>query len=54
MRFFQVHHTFALTERKSLVGFGTRQGPAISDHIKDVGGIRTQFHHVIDIGADDS
>ena len=26
MRFFQVHHTFALTERKSLVGFGTRQG----------------------------
>ena len=26
MRFFQVHRTFALTERKSLVGFGTRQG----------------------------
>jgi arylsulfatase A-like enzyme len=30
---------------------GTRQGLAISwpDRIKDVGGIRTQFHHVIDI-----
>jgi arylsulfatase A-like enzyme len=30
---------------------GTRQGMAISwpDHIKDVGGIRTQFHHMIDI-----
>jgi len=30
---------------------GTRQGLAISwpGHIKDVGGIRTQFHHVIDI-----
>jgi len=30
---------------------GTRQGMAISwpGHIKDVGGIRTQFHHVIDI-----
>jgi arylsulfatase A-like enzyme len=30
---------------------GTRQGLAISwpSHIKDVGGIRTQFHHVIDI-----
>ena len=30
---------------------GTRQGMAISwpSHIKDVGGIRTQFHHVIDI-----
>ena len=30
---------------------GTRQGLAISwpEHIKDVGGIRTQFHHVIDI-----
>jgi arylsulfatase len=30
---------------------GTRQGMAISwpDHIKDAGGIRTQFHHVIDI-----
>jgi arylsulfatase A-like enzyme len=30
---------------------GTRQGTAISwpGHIKDVGGIRSQFHHVIDI-----
>src|SRR6476469_9807685 len=30
---------------------GTRQGMCISwpGHIKDVGGIRTQFHHVIDI-----
>src|SRR5262245_41906182 len=30
---------------------GTRQGMCISwpDHIKDVGGIRTQFHHIIDI-----
>jgi arylsulfatase len=30
---------------------GTRQGLAISwpGHIKDVGGMRTQFHHVIDI-----
>jgi arylsulfatase A-like enzyme len=30
---------------------GTRQGLAISwpGHIKDVGGIRTQFHHMIDI-----
>jgi arylsulfatase A-like enzyme len=30
---------------------GTRQGLAISwpGHIKDVGGIRTQFHHVIEI-----
>ncbi len=30
---------------------GTRQGMAISwpNHIKDVGGIRTQFHHMIDI-----
>jgi len=30
---------------------GTRQGMAISwpGHIKDVGGIRSQFHHVIDI-----
>ena len=30
---------------------GTRQGLAISwpGHITDVGGIRTQFHHVIDI-----
>ena len=30
---------------------GTRQGMAISwpDHIKDAGGIRTQFHHMIDI-----
>ena len=30
---------------------GTRQGLAISwpGHIKDVGGIRTQFHHIIDI-----
>ena len=30
---------------------GTRQGLAISwpGHIKDVGAIRTQFHHVIDI-----
>jgi arylsulfatase len=30
---------------------GTRQGMAISwpDRIKDVGGIRTQFHHIIDI-----
>jgi arylsulfatase A-like enzyme len=30
---------------------GTRQGMAISwpGHIKDVGGIRTQFHHIIDI-----
>jgi len=30
---------------------GTRQGLCISwpGHIKDVGGIRTQFHHVIDI-----
>jgi arylsulfatase len=30
---------------------GTRQGMAISwpDHIKDTGGIRPQFHHVIDI-----
>ena len=30
---------------------GTRQGLAVSwpGHIKDVGGIRTQFHHVIDI-----
>ena len=30
---------------------GTRQGMAISwpGHIKDVGGIRTQFHHMIDI-----
>jgi arylsulfatase A-like enzyme len=30
---------------------GTRQGLAISwpGHIKDVGGIRTQFHHVIDV-----
>ncbi len=31
---------------------GTRQGLAISwpGHIKDVGGMRTQFHHLIDIG----
>ncbi|MGA6988225.1 MAG: arylsulfatase [Terriglobales bacterium] len=30
---------------------GTRQGLAISwpGHIKDVGGVRTQFHHIIDI-----
>ena len=30
---------------------GTRQGMAISwpGHIKDVGGIRTQFHHMIDV-----
>ena len=30
---------------------GTRQGMAISwpGHIKDAGGIRNQFHHVIDI-----
>ena len=30
---------------------GTRQGMAISwpGHIKDVGGIRSQFHHIIDI-----
>jgi arylsulfatase len=30
---------------------GTRQGMAISwpGHIKDLGGIRTQFHHIIDI-----
>src|SRR4030095_15635160 len=30
---------------------GTRQGVSISwpGHIKDVGGIRTQFHHIIDI-----
>jgi len=30
---------------------GTRQGMAISwpGHIKDVGGVRTQFHHMIDI-----
>jgi Arylsulfatase A and related enzymes len=30
---------------------GTRQGLAISwpGHIKDTGGIRTQFHHLIDI-----
>ena len=30
---------------------GTRQGMVMSwpGHIKDVGGIRTQFHHVIDI-----
>jgi len=30
---------------------GTRQGLAISwpDRIKDVGGIRSQFHHIIDI-----
>src|SRR5438046_10712826 len=30
---------------------GTRQGMAISwpGHIKDVGAIRTQFHHIIDI-----
>ena len=30
---------------------GTRQGMAISwpGHIKDVGGLRTQFHHIIDI-----
>ena len=30
---------------------GTRQGMAISwpGHIKDVGGVRSQFHHVIDI-----
>ncbi|MGR9434187.1 arylsulfatase [Rhizobium leguminosarum] len=30
---------------------GTRQGVAISwpGHVKDVGGIRTQFHHMIDI-----
>ncbi len=30
---------------------GTRQGMAMSwpGHIKDVGGIRTQFHHIIDI-----
>ena len=30
---------------------GTRQGMVISwpGHIKDVGGIRTQFHHIIDI-----
>ncbi len=30
---------------------GTRQGLAISwpGHIRDVGGVRTQFHHVIDI-----
>ncbi len=30
---------------------GTRQGMAISwpGHIKDVGGVRTQFHHIIDI-----
>src|SRR4029453_9628357 len=30
---------------------GTRQGMAISwpGHIKDLGGIRTQFHHMIDI-----
>ncbi len=30
---------------------GTRQGMVISwpGHIKDVGGIRTQFHHMIDI-----
>ena len=30
---------------------GTRQGMAVSwpGHIKDVGGIRTQFHHIIDI-----
>ena len=30
---------------------GTRQGMAISwpGHIKDAGGIRTQFHHIIDI-----
>src|SRR5207244_13320285 len=30
---------------------GTRQGMAISwpGHIKDLGGIRSQFHHIIDI-----
>ena len=35
---------------------GTRQGMVISwpGHIKDVGGIRNQFHHIIDIVADDS
>ncbi len=35
---------------------GTRQGMAISwpARIKDAGGIRTQFHHIIDIAADDS
>ena len=33
---------------------GTAQGMAMSwpGHIKDVGGIRRQFHHVIDIVAD--
>src|SRR5438128_5231157 len=38
---------------KQLASFfgGTRQGMAISwpGHIKDLGGIRTQFHHIIDI-----
>ena len=34
---------------------GTAQGMAMSwpGHIKDLGGIRRQFHHIIDIAADD-
>src|SRR4029079_10697398 len=54
-------HTTALSGRKSQSFFdnliagshfgGTRQGLAISwpGHINDPGGIRNQFHHVIDI-----
>src|SRR5512132_3288122 len=43
--------TFQWTKQVASHFGGTRQGLAISwpGHIKDVGAVRTQFHHVIDI-----
>src|SRR5204863_1485633 len=42
---------FKCTKQVASFFGGTRQGTVISwpGHIKDVGGIRTQFHHIIDI-----
>src|SRR5262249_44819380 len=42
---------FKWTEQVASHFGGTRQGMAISwpGHVNDVGGIRTQFHHMIDI-----
>jgi len=46
-----VQYTFQMDQAGSSHFGGTRQGLAISwpGHIKDVGAIRSQFHHVIDI-----
>ena len=50
--FFRLVPTIAAWMKQIASHFGgTRQGLAISwpGHIDDVGGIRTQFHHIIDI-----